>query len=133
MGNSSRATDLQTRAPYKIHLTLMGLPLSTNQLHGKHWSARAKEKTHWLNYIGLIVGNRKPPEPLKKAHVTYIRHSSKEMDFDNLFGSLKVPLDCLKALKIILDDRPSVIGMPEVRQVPAAQKNGYIELIIEER
>jgi Holliday junction resolvase RusA-like endonuclease len=110
----------------------MGLPKSTNQLHGKHWAVRAKEKKHWLTYIGLMVGANKPKEPLKKAKITYIRHSSKEMDFDNLYGSLKVPLDCLKQLKIIEDDRPSVIGLPEAKQSTTGPSNGYIELIVEE-
>lgn len=58
----------------------------------------------------MTIGKR-PKEPLKKSEVIITRCSSREPDLDNLYASLKAPLDALVKSGIIIDDKPSVCSL----------------------
>lgn len=117
---------------YYIDFDLQGLPMTLNQLLAAPLRARMRHKRLWKRDVFLITFNQRPPVPLKKAHITLTRHSSKECDDDNLRASFKPILDGLKQAKIIEDDKPSVIGSPvcQWRKTPA--KQGRITVIVEE-
>lgn len=111
---------------------IQDLPPTINTMSGKHWGVRHRESRRWYR---LILDKAKTNQifglELEKAHLTLTRHSSHELDVDNLCGSWKYPLDGLVKAKVIKDDKPSVIGAPIFLWQKAAQKKGKITIKIE--
>lgn len=80
-------------------------PINTpgnNVLMNEHWTTTHKRnKKVKLHCLEKMYG-----QPLfKKARIEYTRFG-RMMDEDNLYGSSKVWIDCLKQFKIIIDDSP---------------------------
>lgn len=121
--------------PYRLEITLTGLPKRINQFHGSSWQVKYAESRKWqlrLYAKMLITKQHSPPEPLNKANVTLIRHSSRCPDYDGLVSSFKRVIDALKKLNVIKDDNMNVIGKPEYQWVQSNPKHGFITVIVEE-
>jgi Holliday junction resolvase RusA-like endonuclease len=93
-----------------------------------HWAQRAKISRMWRERVVYFVGRSKPPKPLRRAHLTLIRHSSVQCDPDNLVASFKPLIDGLKDAGVLADDR-DITFKPLWQK--AAPGKGAIEIIVE--
>lgn len=83
--------------------------MSGNKIAGRNWQHIHAVKKKWKRAAGMAaIAAGKPPAPLPKAEITFTRHSSQEIDLDNLAISFKPICDALVAAGIIEDDAPSV-------------------------
>lgn len=117
---------------YLLEIEIPGLPKTTNSGGRMHWSRKVREAKHWKAAVWTHTIGRRPVVPLKRAAITFIRHSSVEPDFDGLVSSFKHTLDALTDAHIIENDKPSIVGTPTYRWVKAAPKHGKITIIVEE-
>ena len=85
----------------------------TNSKSRTSWRAAMFESRKWkkLVYENCIL--LRPIEPLTKAKLVLTRFSSSEPDFDGLVSGFKHCIDGLKEAKVILDDKPSIVGQPQ--------------------
>lgn len=116
---------------YALEITIPRLPKINSSRRGSRW-ADIKEKELWAYEVRVAVRGKKPPEPLKRAKVTYIRHSSLPPDYTNLVQSFKHPEDGLVRAGIIEDDSMKVIGRPDVRWEKTKRLEGRITMLVEE-
>ena len=91
--------------PYRLELTVPGLPPMNTATTRRHWSHGAKVAARWRQIIAALVGRKKPAVPLPFAIVTLTRCSSVEPDYDNLVMSCKPVIDALKHAGVVLDDK----------------------------
>lgn len=97
-----------------IEFQLPGLPPTTNAMNAMHLQVRLKSKRTWRDSSKWsaikakqgVVGN---PFPLKHGHVTFIRYSSVEPDFDGLVSSCKHILDGLVEAGVLVGDKVSQV------------------------
>jgi len=114
-------------AEFEIH----GLPKTRNQM-SYNWRACHAEAKKWKNHvIGQCEFLGITGLKLTNAKLTFIRCSSKELDWDNLITSFKHVLDGLTEAGVILDDKPSVIGQPQFFWERCPPKQGKIKIRIE--
>jgi hypothetical protein len=115
-------------------LTIPRVPLSPNKLLGKHWSAKAKERTLWMNEIiyGKVEGIPQLSHRWAKEKVKVIItiHNARQYDRDNAWGACKPILDAMKALGLIVDDRAAWCEL-EVRQEKSTRKDKRTEIYVE--
>jgi hypothetical protein len=97
-------------------------------LYKNRWFVK-REKDMLQELLGNMLIGRLPAEPLKKAHITLIRHSSRQCDYDNLVFSGKYLIDFLKS-RVIVDDNMQAIGIPTYLWKKAPPKKGKTELIV---
>jgi Holliday junction resolvase RusA-like endonuclease len=64
------------------------------------------------------------------AEVRLVRHSATEPDWDNMVSSFKPIIDALETLRVIENDKMSVIGQPSYRWHKAPRGHGYIEVAV---
>ena len=95
---------------YSIVFEIDHLPELPNARSQKSFWRLHNEKKNWLKYL-FDLADKRPKEPLKKVEVIITRYSSRECDLDNLYSSLKAPLDALVKAGFIFDDRPSIITL----------------------
>ena len=117
---------------YHLELNIQGLP-RVNTSDNRHWRARQRSKNMWYRAVFVESFDRRPSQPLERARVRITRHSTREPDFDNLVQGGKFLLDGLTQCKIILDDKPSVIGQPEYRWEKAPPRKGHVTVEVWER
>ncbi len=115
---------------YSLYLKFNVLPKTMNQLLGGGRWANKKESDFWKDLVFHATLGKKPPEPLKTAKLVLVRASSKEPDYDNLCSGFKKITDALTKFGIIIDDRMSVIGIPEFKWVKTPPKKGYVEIYV---
>ncbi len=96
---------------YKIVFEIAVLPKLPNSRSQKSFWGLHNEKKNWTNYIALATIGKRPDSPLKKSEITITRCSSRICDLDNLYGSLKAPLDALVRLGMIIDDSPLAVSL----------------------
>jgi hypothetical protein len=108
---------------YELLLTLPWCPTSLNKTLRTHYFKRGKANHAWNFYIAGFLHGKKPPQPLKQAHLRIVRHSHRALDFDGLVGSMKPVVDALVTAGVLADDSWKVLGAWEVDQVfrPKAQ------------
>ena len=116
---------------YRLEIEIPRLPKMNSSRRVNRWT-EIREKDLWTEEIAAATVGKRPPEPLKRAKVTYIRRSSAEPDFTNLAASFKHPEDGLVRAGIILDDKPSVIGYPELVWERVPPRKGGIVIRVEE-
>ncbi len=92
---------------YQIEFVVDKLSTLPNARSQRSFWVLHQEKRIWARLIFGITAGKKPDAPLKKAHVIITRCSSRECDLDNLYASLKAPLDALVKIGFIKDDKPS--------------------------
>ena len=115
-----------------IELEIPGIP-PMNSADGISRWARRKLRDRWVGHVrnAVLASGARPPEPWTRARVTIVRRSSVEPDFDNLYAGAKFLLDGLKAARVIEDDKPSVIGMPDCRWEYAPPARGSVRIRVE--
>lgn len=119
-----------------LQLTIEGLPpMNTSDSRGSHWS-HSKLKRTWGNRVWAAVrlaypGTGKPPKPLERAHVTIVRCSQSEPDYDNLVQGGKFLLDGLVLAGVLKDDKPSVIGRPDYLWERRPRGKGCVRIRVE--
>ena len=116
---------------YVLEVEIPGLPAMNSSSRLNRWRD-ITEKNRWANEVMLATRGKRPAKPLQRAKVTYIRRSAVEPDYVNLVASFKHPEDGLVKAGIIVDDKPSVIGRPDIRWEKVAARNGSIVLRVEE-
>jgi Holliday junction resolvase RusA-like endonuclease len=116
---------------YRLFLKIDGLPkILTNG--GGNWRRAHFEKRKWKHLVHCnIYAPARPLEPLKKAKVTFTRHSFTQPDFDNLAASFKACQDALVEAGIIVDDSPDVLTATYCWN-KAKPKRGFITIRLEE-
>lgn len=97
---------------YRLEFEIALLPLTLNQLMGEHWRTRHKnfEQVHTL--VHHACSRSIPKKPIEKARVSLWRHSSGELDRDNLYFTFKPIIDGLVRSGVIMDD-----GFNQVREL----------------
>lgn len=116
---------------YTFEVTINALPKRYNENKNAHWAVKHKEMKMWRGFVHveMLKREQRPPlEPLAKATLELIRRSSVEPDFDNLVQSFKVVVDALTKLKIIQDDKMSVIGQPKYKWQKAPPGRGSVTI-----
>ncbi len=118
---------------YRLQLSLDSLPKSLNIKLRSNRFKNHKENKSWDLMIACEVSNHgKPKTPLKKAHITLIRHSNRTLDYDGLVGSMKPVVDALVSCGVLKDDSWNVLGKWNVDQKFRPLDDGpLLEVIIE--
>lgn len=112
-------------------IELPGVPKTVNATNRMHWTQRHKEAKRWkLAVFAECVRKKMTELNLSKARLELTRFSSREPDFDNLAHSFKHIIDGLRAAKVIIDDKPSVIGSPMFFWVKSSRKDAKIQIKI---
>lgn len=114
---------------YSLYLEVPGLPKTPNAR--MHWKAKMREVQKWRRLVASLAHYKRPQEPLERAKLTFVRHSSARPDFDNLAASFKACQDGLKQAEIIADDTFEVIGVPTYQWEKASPRDGKIEIFVE--
>ena len=116
---------------YSLEFTLPGLPKTFNQLAKKNaHRIKQSERRKWFQMVGYALSNKRPREPLRKAHLKLIRHSSSAPDYDGLVCSFKFVIDALVEGRVIRDDTMRVIGMPDFTWEPTSRGKGFISVAV---
>lgn len=82
---------------------------SLNTTRRMHWATLRRHKIWWQLEVRIALRNQdifRVPTP-ERACVTIERHSTRELDPDNLVGGFKDLIDCLRAEKLIVNDDPA--------------------------
>jgi hypothetical protein len=114
---------------------IAGLPAMTANKRD-HWSKRHRETRKWKHAVATEVWARFPSQasrdaagmPLKRARLVLTRCSSVEPDGDNALNSMKSCIDGLVESGVIVNDKLSNIGVPEVRWEKARPGKGMIRV-----
>jgi hypothetical protein len=126
----------KARAMTKVaEFEIQGLPMTINAIGRKHWSFKMKEAKRWKNLVlEQCVFMRIYGINLGSAVLVLTRHSSQESDFDGLASSFKHVIDGLVLAKVIVDDKPSIIGSPTYiwKKAPKGQGKITIEILSDE-
>ncbi len=110
--------------------SIPGSPELPNKVMYKHWAIKRKNAVKWKNLvIQQCILARIAGLGLDHAVLTFIRHSSKQCDFDNLVSSFKACQDGLVKANVIQDDKPINIGQPSYRWMYRPRKEGNLTTI----
>lgn len=94
------------------------MPLTLNQVMGKHWRSRhsnfEKIKTE-IKYS--ILQFKRPGKPIKKAEILIHRHSPGTLDRDNAYFTAKPILDALVREGVIEDDGFEMVKRIHIEQI----------------
>lgn len=105
--------------------TIIGLPNLPNKDRYSHWATKSKNNKTWKLKIFHMCNDLKISGlELKSAKLTFIRHSTKEPDYDNLCASFKACQDGLVSSRVIIDDKTAVIGIPTYQWIYRQRKLG---------
>lgn len=108
------------------------LPPTVNVMMSWHWAKKHKHARIWKNAVIMECMSRDICHlNLNKASLTLTRHSSREIDADNLAGSWKWVLDGLVEAGVIVDDKPSIIGSPIFQWQKAKPMMGGVNIRID--
>lgn len=91
-----------------------------------HWSRRGKLRDTWAWLFRAQTLNRHTGKVT--IHFQHYYTGRSISDPDNLYSTMKIPLDSLKKAGIIVDDKIEIIGHPTFEQIPAA--GGRVRTVI---
>jgi hypothetical protein len=118
---------------YRVAFFIAGLPKRFNQSPGASWRARYGVAKKWQAFVAtaLVINGGAPKKPLRKARITFVRHSSVAPDYDGLVQSFKPVMDALKKCKVIEDDSMEHVGAPVYgwRKAPRGAGRIWVEVI----
>lgn len=119
---------------YQGSFELKYLPkIISNGSKGSWRAAWAEAKRCHLYVADAITIHRlRPATPLEKAKLILTRYSSSEPDSDNLYSSFKHIVDGLVKAHVLINDKPSNVGIPEIYWVKCKPKQGKIRIEIYE-
>ena len=67
----------------------------------------------------------------QRAHVSIVRCSTRSLDPDNLRGSVKELIDCLRYARLITDDTEAAISLDVSQEKVVSRKDHKTKLVIE--
>lgn len=106
-----------------IVLTISELAPSLNGSGGlirMHWSAYGRIKDRWTVLVREAAGLQRMKGPCTMLMERY--YAQTPLDFDNLYASVKIPGDALRAAKIIQEDNPEIVTSLVCHQFKVATK-----------
>ncbi len=89
---------------YSIELELALQASDPNKILGRNKYAKNSVMKKAKKEIAILARGKTPLKPLKKFHITAIRHAPGYMDDDNFHAMLKPYIDGLKLSGIIIND-----------------------------
>jgi len=100
-----------------ITLEIPRAPASPNNFLGKHWRFRYRNSQVWQQEVNvaLLQAGHTKRVPFQKARITIHRRGRRELDPDNLVGSVKPVIDALRYAQVLVDDSPAHLEL-EVTQ-----------------
>lgn len=116
---------------YVLEFRLEGLPKMANQLLRGHWRVKHKHATKWKEAVAKACDGRKPRRPLVSAALKLVRASSSEPDTDGLISGFKHIVDGLVECGVLVNDKPSNIGIPDYRWEKCKRKEGHVRVRVE--
>lgn len=116
---------------YSLTFELDGLPKSQINNYASKW-ARAKSKKEWEMRVHVATLGKRPPKPLMKARLRFVRCSASPPDYTNLVASFKDIEDGLVKCGIIFDDAMEYVGKPDYDWEKAKPKAGKVRVRVEE-
>ena len=97
---------------------------SLNQWQRWHWAKRSRYKSKLAREVAKrACGSKIDTAPV---YITITRHSSRQLDVDNLIGGCKALVDALTTNGFIVDDSPEWVVI-EYRQAPGRGMTVEIE------
>jgi hypothetical protein len=117
---------------YVLEFELVGLPKMANQLLRGHWIVKHRHAAKWKLAVARATHGKRPSEPLAKARLTLTRVSSSEPDTDGLISGFKNVVDGLVECGVLVNDKPSNIGVPDYRWEKGRPGHGKIRVKVEE-
>lgn len=120
------------KKPYALSITLQGLPKMSNQLLRGHWRIKHAHAMKWKLAVSLASHMKRPPEPLMRALVSIVRHSSTCPDFDGLVSAGKALIDGLVECGVLAGDSMAHIGQPSYTWEKCGPKKGHVVLEVRE-
>lgn len=113
-----------------ITLTFPAATPSVNALHGRHWSAKAKERKRWgwLVRAAILNGSGRVPAS-ERVQVRIVRHGARLLDHDNGVGGCKFLIDALVAEGFAIDDSPDHLEL--IFEQHVSRKEHYTTVVIE--
>lgn len=131
--------------PYRLRLVLPLSPMNTAATRA-HRMTQYRAAESQREAVVLMVGTRRPKEPLPRARVVCTRHSTTEPDHENLALGFKAIIDALmpttkrktkKGVRVIHragvieDDGPKNLER-EYRWEKAPPRKGFLEIVVTE-
>lgn len=121
---------------FSLSFEIPGLPFLPNRATKNCWQEHNRLAKLWKKKTtDAILENLKVSQlaltPLTKAKLTMTRCSSFEPDYDGLVISFKHVLDALVMNKIIVNDKPSIIGAPVYTWEVAPPTRGKVRVLVE--
>lgn len=99
---------------YRIafHVFLEGyVPQSLNITLRRHWRDRAKDREKLLAIMGASgIGDIGPAQANEKRGVVIVQERARLLDQDNLYGSVKPMVDCMKPTIFRKKSRRNIAG-----------------------
>lgn len=91
---------------------------SINMHLGHHWSKKreARMRWHWLTKAAVRRAQIFVPPKWARAKIRIERYGARILDSDNFRAGTKFLMDSLVHEGIIVDDKPAVVGEPELKQ-----------------
>lgn len=97
-----------------------------------HWGAYKRLKKAVEVQI-VAFGDSIPDHPIDPCEIKIVRnygYRKRAFDADNLVGSAKIVIDCLRDLDIIVDDRPAHMRSLEVDQTKSPEKASFVQILV---
>lgn len=111
-----------------IELTIPRIPPSPNITLRMHWRNRSKLNQLWKDEVwASLVTLPTIRQAFPKARVRIDRRSRRQLDPDNLVGSMKPVLDALRAQGVIQNDTPDHIELTVTQSKGAPQTKIEVE------
>lgn len=111
-----------------IVLTIDEPTPSINVHMGHHWSRKheVRQRWKWLVKRALREAGIWVPTRWAKATVKIERYGARILDSDNFRAGTKFLMDSLVQEGIIIDDKPAVIGEPELKQFSGKERKTVV-------
>lgn len=103
---------------YTLNFEVLTMPLTLNQVMGKHWRSRHSNFEKIKGEIKFSLDRLKRPlSPIKKASIVIKRYSQGTLDRDNAYFTAKPILDALVREGVLEDDGFDMVKRIEIQQI----------------
>lgn len=106
------------------------MPLTLNQVMGKHWRFRYHNFEKIKKEIFLAV--EPPSAPISRARIVILRYSPGTLDRDNAYFTAKPVLDALVMSGVLLDDGLDMVKRLDVIQLKCKREDKHLEVEVVE-
>ncbi len=101
---------------YRLELEIPSVPNIAHWQQRAHWTVHSAEAARWREILRILVGRKRPPQPLQRAEIWLTRCCERECDWEQLVMGFKPVVDALMKstakvarADVIEDDRSSVL------------------------